>query len=358
VANVVFPSVYQDFLDSVDIVNFDLSWVISIGCVVDIDFHDKLLYVTLGPLVAMAILGGTYAVAMRKTGISDYARGIVRRKHVSMALLLTFLIYSSVSSTLFKMFACDDLEDGKRYLRADYRIDCDSSKHIVLQIYTSFMIALYVVGIPGFYGVLLYNNRVALKMSVGRERDGSIKSITDLWKPYRPDRFYYEVIECARRVLLTGALVFIYPNTAAQIAVAIMIAMFFIFVSEALAPHASFWDTWCSRAGHAIVFTSFFLALLLKMDVSGERSSSQTVFEIVLIAAHSCLILIVVIESTAMLFAWREGVNEDTEPRVRSGRSISSSRVGNNQGFLVAEHTLPFEERYRDDQEACHAEAT
>ncbi|CAN0497746.1 unnamed protein product [Laminaria digitata] len=46
-----------------------------------------------------------------------------------MMLLLTFLVYSSVSSILFQMFACDDLEDGKNYLRADYRVECDSSQH-------------------------------------------------------------------------------------------------------------------------------------------------------------------------------------------------------------------------------------
>ena len=67
VANVVFPSVYQDFLDNLDIVSFDLTWILSAGCIVDTDFHDKLLIATLGPLVGIAILGGTYAVAMHRS---------------------------------------------------------------------------------------------------------------------------------------------------------------------------------------------------------------------------------------------------------------------------------------------------
>lgn len=319
--------------------NFDLTWVLSVGCIFNMDFHDRLLLLTLGPLLGMTILGGTYVVAIRRTRTSDVASRTARRKHASMVLLLTFLVYSPVSSTLFKTFACDNLDDGKVYLRADYRIDCDSSKHIVLEIYAGFMVVLYVAGIPAFYGALLHSNREVLQMNAGREEDEAIKPITDLWGPYKPDRFYYEVIECARRVLLTGALVFIYPNTAAQIAVALMISTFFIFVSEALAPYASRWDTWCSRTGHAIVYVSMFLALLLKVDLSGERASSQRVFEIALIAAHSCLILIVVVEAVAMIFAWKEGVDEDTEPRARQRRTKSSARIGICAGVLVEEQS-------------------
>ena len=156
VVNVVFPGVYQDFLDIVDILNFDLTWVLSAGCIVDTDFHDKLLITTLGPLVGIAILGVTYVVAMYRSSDSEIARKVIRHKHVSMVLLLTFLVYSTVSSTLFKTFACDDLDDGKIYLRADYRIECSSSKHIALEIYASFMVVLYVIGIPASYGAILY----------------------------------------------------------------------------------------------------------------------------------------------------------------------------------------------------------
>ena len=43
VANVIYPDVYQGFLDALGFFNFDLAWVFSAGCVVDIDFHDRLL---------------------------------------------------------------------------------------------------------------------------------------------------------------------------------------------------------------------------------------------------------------------------------------------------------------------------
>ncbi|CAN0424457.1 unnamed protein product, partial [Scytosiphon promiscuus] len=86
---------------------------------------------------------------------------------------------------------------------------------------------------------------------------------SSLWEPYTPKVFYYEVIECGRRILLTGVVVFIYPNTAAQIAVTLMIAFAFVVFSEGLAPYTSPWDTWISRMGHVVVFVSMYVALLL-----------------------------------------------------------------------------------------------
>ncbi|CAM9838142.1 unnamed protein product, partial [Sphacelaria rigidula] len=126
-----------------------------------------------------------------------------------MVILLTFLVYSSVSSILFQMFSCDELDDGRVYLRADYRIECDSRKHNSLQIYAGFMIVLYTAGIPGFYATLLFRHRGVLLDEVGREANMRVKPITNLWAPYKPQCFYYEVIECGRRILLAGVVVFI-----------------------------------------------------------------------------------------------------------------------------------------------------
>ncbi|CAN0597971.1 unnamed protein product, partial [Laminaria digitata] len=118
-------------------------------------------------------------------------------------------------------------------------------------------------------------------------------------------------------VLLTGAVVFIYPDTSAQIAVTLMIAFVFVVISEGLAPFASRWDTWISRMGHVVVFASMYVALLLKVDVSNERSGSQKVFEGVLVAAHLAMLLTVIVEVGVMACSLRETVRERILPRSR-----------------------------------------
>lgn len=293
---------YQRLLDGLEIFNFDLSWVLSIGCVLDVDFHDRLLLSTIGPIIAVLFLGGTYAVAARiNLGAPTETMQVVWNKHVSMLLLLTFFVYSSVSSTLFQTFACEDLEDGRNYLRADYRIECDSSRHEYFQVYAGFMVVLYAVGIPGLYGVLLFRDRDTLRQDkVGRVDTARVASTSDLWSPYKPSVFYFEVIECGRRILLAGVVVFIYPNTAAQIAITLLMAFVFVVVSEALAPYESRWDTWISRTGHAVVYISMYVALLLKVDVADERAGNQRVFEAVLVVMHACMVLAIVIETVIL----------------------------------------------------------
>lgn len=194
-----YPDSYERFLKAIHVVNLDLGWAMSTGCVwPDLDFHDRLLFNTMGPFVILAILAVTYTVAQyRAQPVSDDAMlSRVRDVHMSALLLWTFFVYSSVSSTVFRMFACEGLDDDYEYLRADYRILCTGHKHRALQAYAGIMIAVYPIGIPLFYTALLYRLRRVLTKEVGDRscfESARARSIADLWTPYRPECFYYEV---------------------------------------------------------------------------------------------------------------------------------------------------------------------
>lgn len=298
--NVTYPEAYQRLLDVVALFNFDIGWVLSVGCFMDATFHDRLLVATIGPIVALTLVGITYKVAVERNRQSEGALCAVYRKHLGAVVLLTFFMYSSVSSAIFRTFACDELDDGTVYLRADYRIRCDSPRHKAFQMYAGFMIVVYPVGIPLFYAILLFRERKVLAQGIDNvnPREPYISTVR---KPYRPSVFYYEVVECSRRILLTGVVVFIYPNTAAQIAVAILIAFTFVLVSEGLSPYASKWNTWVARAGHVIVFLSMYVALLFKVDVSNESQRDKNIFAGILVAGHATMVLLVVVEIIALV---------------------------------------------------------
>ena len=122
-----------------------------------------------------------------------------------------------------------------------------------------------------------------------------------------------QVIECLRRIMLTGVVVFIFPGDAAQIAVTIVISFVFFFISEAVRPYKSVLETWLSRAGHAVLFFSFFAALLYKVDIANEREASQEAFGIVLVLVHVLLILVVLCHAFCI---WIGRNEEDPLPRV------------------------------------------
>lgn len=296
-ANVTYPGVYGRFLSSIDFLTFDLGMLFSAGCLVEgIDFHDRLLISTLGPILVTALLGVTYGIASVRTRNVGGSLRKVRGKHASALLLLTFLVYSSVSALVFSAFACERLDDGFIYLRADYTIECDSPTHKAFQVYAGVMILVYPVGIPLAYAMVLYANRRVLRDPWERQVDDHVNTIEDLWSPYRPECYMYEVLECTRRVSLTGVIVFIYPNTAAQVAVTLVLAFAFNVVFETLAPYESRSDTWISRIGHVVVFMSMYVALLLKVDVSSEQDESQEVFAGFLVAVHAGLFLAAITE--------------------------------------------------------------
>lgn len=318
VANVTYPDVYQRFLDSVNIINFDLLWIPSAGCIVDVNFHGRLVVSTVGPLLALTLLAATFTVAKRTNSGSEAALQDVYHKHVSMALLISFLVYSSVSATVFQTFSCEDLDDGRNYLRADYGIECKTTKHRAFQVFAGIMILVYPVGIPASYAYVLYKNRRVLASEAARQTSAQVQSISDLWAPYKPKRFYYELVECLRRITLTGAVVFIYP--AAQVAVTVMTAFAFTILSLCLTPFVSSWEARVYSTGQVVVFMSMFLALLSKVDVSNEVRVSQDQFAGLIIATHACMVVAVVIETVVMIRSkmGREGPEWRDNPRPRT----------------------------------------
>ncbi|CAM9564717.1 unnamed protein product, partial [Ectocarpus fasciculatus] len=106
---------------------------------------------------------------------------------------------------------------------------------------------VYPVGILLLYVVLLIQR---LDVLANADADRKVaQSTAGLWEPYRPERFYYEVVECGRRILLTGVVVFIFPNDAAQIAITMLTALFFFAVFEILSPYKCESDMWLLRGG-------------------------------------------------------------------------------------------------------------
>ncbi|CAM9549196.1 unnamed protein product [Discosporangium mesarthrocarpum] len=151
---------YERFLNGVDFINLEFGRMLSAGCVLDLDFHDHLLLSTLLPIAVLTIPWLNYLIVKRRNqDMSQEALDQVSLKHVSVALLVIFRVYSSLSSTVFRTFACDKLDDGRDFLRADYRLTCDSPKHRGLMVFAGIMIVVYPVGNPVAYFVVLFRKR-------------------------------------------------------------------------------------------------------------------------------------------------------------------------------------------------------
>lgn len=330
--NVTFPTTYRQFLSWVKVFELDLGWVSTLGCRFRINFYHRLLAATISPLVALSFLGFTFWLARRRHGHDNYSMAKTRRRHLAAVILVTFLIYSTASSLVFQTFSCDSLDDGRSYLRADYSLVChvpgrhENDVHRRFMVYAGLMILVYPLGIPALYAFLLYWYRrrrtkadsqdladtvvgdtvpgdeggAPARMSLARQESilrAHEALVMDLWKPYRDERSYFEVVECIRRVALTGMVVFLFPGSVAQISITFLISLAFFVLSEALSPYADPHDSWMSRFGHVLVLLSMFLALMVKVDLSGESETDLRAYSVALLVANVAMASVVAGES-------------------------------------------------------------
>ncbi|KAG5177548.1 hypothetical protein JKP88DRAFT_248761 [Tribonema minus] len=114
------PLQYLQFLQAMDFMSLDMRLLTSPGCAAHIDFYGRLLIVTLAPLTALIFSPRLYlwVISRYRLAVAPKLRQIVARD-VNAFLVLTFLIFSGVSLTIFETFGCDKLKYSQEsFLRA------------------------------------------------------------------------------------------------------------------------------------------------------------------------------------------------------------------------------------------------
>ena len=302
-----YPDTYETFVKRLRFINLDIGDMLPFSCLIRADFLDRLVWKTVGPLAMLCFLRATYAVArVRHRNASSAVKLAFRRKHLSLAIFILFFVYASVSRDIFLVFSCETLDNGISYVRADYGLACSSARHSAFRAYAGLMVVVYPLGVPALSGWWLWRNRRALQ-SPTRSENPHLEPAKALWESYKGNRWYFIVIEYGRRIALTGLGVFIYPNSAAQVAILLLLAFAFSMLSEVLDPFETPIETWLYRSGSCVVFASMFASLLLKVDVSEENSQSQEAFSAVLILSHVVLFTTVLAQGGfALVHKWRD----------------------------------------------------
>ena len=179
--------------------------------------------------------------------------------------------------------------------------------------YAGLMCLVYPLGIPFCYAAILYHARHGIKSDVESVQDKATV-LRALHAPYRRDVYYYEVVECFRRVTFSGIVVFVLPNTAGQVMTTFLLSLFFFAAFTLLDPYTDVLDTWLARVGHAIVMMSMFVALVVKVDTAGDDGFSQDVFAGALVLVNCGLVLTVCAEAFGLCSAVVRELREPLPP--------------------------------------------
>ena len=66
-------------------------------------------------------------------------------------------------------------------------------------------------------------------------------------------RYYYEVVECGRRISFAVVVAFVRANSAAPVSIAFLFAVVFVFISEAVSPFQNSADTMLYCWGNGVI---------------------------------------------------------------------------------------------------------
>ena len=124
-----FPDLYEDFIGFFSFLNIGLlPRFVRLECEVRVDHYGKVVTMTLAPLVITSI--GLLVSLVHQSRVADKAH--LRAWYFGWFLAGTYLIYPSVSTTLFQTLRCEVFNSPAiegddhvvAYLRADLRLEC------------------------------------------------------------------------------------------------------------------------------------------------------------------------------------------------------------------------------------------
>jgi len=310
-------------------VNLVFLQFVPTDCVMEINFKKELMIMTLVPLILSFLFFFAFSLY---SSLNIAEKDQLRNYYYYLFLLLTFIVFSPLSTKIFQAFDCDHLDDGKSYLRADYSIDCSSSEYNFIVVWARVFIFVYPLGIPICYFWILFQQKEDLNPSLGNEFIGvlidEINSTADeyinedvpkniglkfqnikedirnekdtvqilkfLFVDYKPHLWWWEVIECLRRLMLTGMLVFFEDESDIQILVGICISLFSIFMYSHFKPLLNDNDNWFSEAVQWATFHILFLALLLTVNSSvSDRSVVGVIMTFIFFAPFANLLFVI-----------------------------------------------------------------
>jgi hypothetical protein len=130
-------------------------------CVFEFNFHDRLVAMTLGPIVLVLGIIVTYGIQRLRYHFQGDANDKVlhlQTRCVWIVVILLYTVFPSVSATIFQTFIYDERLDVV-YLKADYSIERDDDDHQWHVVYASVMGVVYCMGIPLASSIALYMKR-------------------------------------------------------------------------------------------------------------------------------------------------------------------------------------------------------
>ena len=152
-------------LSSLGFVNLSFVQTFRVQCrYPGVNYIREMLYMTLGPIVVVAILWLHFFVVSLIGGRKSATQKAKRfAAYMHLFLLITYLVLVGSSTKVLHFFKCEELllpdDSSILYLAADMSIDCDSNEYESHIVFALLMVLVFPIGIPSLYFTMAYSQR-------------------------------------------------------------------------------------------------------------------------------------------------------------------------------------------------------
>ena len=290
--SVPLPAEVAKMLAYLDVFNINLAGLLPMQCF-GLGSYERVLAATLiTPLVLAAVI---IAVCLGRSCLTNVGSRTTRLQRGLLAALrwllsLTFLVLPTVTSAAFQAFSCEDFDDGRRYLRADYSIECGGDAHGLTEGLAWTGIAFYPIGVLLLYAVLLARVWPAVTSEkptpLSRAMDFLVRDVT-------PAYLWWDLAEAWKKLFLVGFAVLLRPGSIEQLIIGFLVALVFLLLASVAHPFRSTLDDVFLMACSFALVAVFFFSIVLRVAVLAEETSSVLTVRMLQLHDFNPLIVIV-----------------------------------------------------------------
>lgn len=288
-----------------------------------------LVFTTTFPVALAILLIAGYNVRKLLMTSNDTRSFHIRTRRVctECILLMIHFMLPAASTATFLSLVCLDYDFGhernpKSYMRVAPAISCSSNTFANFIVPWSLTcIFIYPVGVPASYMILLLRYRTILNptrtsgndeckkqsnsaslrnvlaLCTGAQHQleqlrvvhiaemdaySFVRAYQFLWIDYRPELYYFEVVEILRRLILTACLAIIAPGRPLQLLVGYIMSSIFTLITERARPFAQPDDNMVSIITQLCTTGSLFVFFLLRISILGPIISRSLIIVLAL----------------------------------------------------------------------------
>jgi len=188
--------------------------------------------------------------------------------------MLCYCILPAEATKIFKTFLCADYDPNnetgqpQRYLVADLAVNCNTDHYKTGLNWALLMTIVYPIGLPLAILLLLFWNREEIRnRSEGFVAKKNATKLIDgvgfLYLSYKPEFYYFEMVEASRRLSLTAVVSILMPGSKPQMVVSMVIGFFYMVLYNHVRPLAFDSNTLLMEIGSMQIFATVRCVALL-----------------------------------------------------------------------------------------------